>query len=70
MADAKRKAELYASAAGLKLGSVAWISEEPLYAPRPMIEANSFAAARAAVPISPGEDTLRMQITVGFEVAH
>jgi uncharacterized protein YggE len=35
-----------------------------------MIEANSFAAARAAVPISPGEDTLRMQITVGFEVAH
>jgi uncharacterized protein YggE len=70
MADAKRKAELYASAAGLTLGSVAWISEGPLYAPTPMIEANSFAAARAAVPISPGTDTLRMQITVGFDVAH
>jgi uncharacterized protein YggE len=70
MADAKRKAKLYASAAGLTLGSVAWISEEPLYAPTPMIEANSFSAARAAVPISPGEDSLRMQITVGFEVAH
>ena len=34
-----------------------------------MIQANSFAVARA-VPISPGEDTLRTQITVGFEVAH
>lgn len=70
MADAKRKAELYASAAGLTLGSVAWISEAPLYAPTPMIEANTFAAARAAVPISPGEDILRVQITVGFELAH
>jgi uncharacterized protein YggE len=70
VADAKRKAELYASAAGLTLGNVAWISEEPLYAPAPMIQATSFAAARAAVPISPGEDTLRMQIMVGFEVAH
>jgi uncharacterized protein YggE len=51
------------------LGSVAWISEEPLYAPTAMAGA-SFAPARAAVPISPGEDTLRMQITVGFEIAH
>jgi uncharacterized protein YggE len=68
-ADAKRKAELYASAAGLSLGAVAWISEEPFFAPTPMIQANSFAVARA-VPISPGEDTLRTQITVGFEVAH
>jgi uncharacterized protein YggE len=67
-ADAKRKAELYASAAGLALGGVAWISEEPLYAPTPMIQANSLAVTRA-VPISPGEDTLRTQITVGFEVA-
>jgi uncharacterized protein YggE len=70
MADAKRKAELYATAAGLTLGSVAWISEQPLFAPAPMIEANTFAAARSAVPISPGEDILRTQITVGFEVAH
>ncbi len=70
MADAKRKAELYASAAGLTLGSVAWISEAPLYAPTPMIEANTFAATRAAVPISPGEDILRNRITVGFELAH
>jgi len=68
-ADAKRKAELYASAAGLGLGGVAWISEDPLYAPTPMVQANSFALARG-VPISPGEDTLRTQITVGFQVAH
>jgi uncharacterized protein YggE len=69
VADAKRKAELYATAAGLALGGVAWISEQPL-APTPLVEASSFAAPRPAVPISPGEDTLHARITVGFSVAH
>lgn len=67
IADAKRKAELYAQAAGLKLGGVAWITEEPAYAPpMPMLGARVMAAA-APVPIAPGEDTLRVQITIGFE---
>jgi hypothetical protein len=67
MADAKRKAELYAQAAGLKLGSVAWVTEEPAYVPpMPMLGARA-AVASAPVSIAPGEDTLRVQITVGFE---
>ena len=33
VADARRKAELYAHAAGLELGRVAWITEDPSYAP-------------------------------------
>src|SRR5215813_5802913 len=37
MADARRKAEVYAHAAGLTLGSVAWVTEDssaPLFAPK------------------------------------
>ena len=33
VADARRKAELYARAAGLELGRVVWITEDPSYAP-------------------------------------
>jgi len=70
VADARRKAEIYAQAAGLTLGSVAWITEEPAYAPpSPMGGVRMFSAG-APVPIAAGEDTLRVRITVGFEIAH
>jgi uncharacterized protein len=71
VADARRKAELYAQTAGLTLGSVAWITESPAYAPPgPMGGMRLFAAAATPVPIAAGEDTLSAQITVGFDVAH
>jgi uncharacterized protein len=62
--DAHRKAELYAKAAGSKLGHVIAISEEgSAPPPRPM------QALRAgAVPISPGEQTLRAAVTVSYEL--
>jgi uncharacterized protein len=69
LADARRKAELYAQAAGLKLGDVAWITEVPGYAPPSPTGAVRMLATSPAVPIASGEDTLRMEITVGFEVA-
>ena len=64
IADAHRKAELYAKAAGSKLGHVIAISEEgSAPPPRPM------QALRAgAVPISPGEQTLRAAVTVSYEL--
>ena len=64
MADAHRKAELYAKAAGGKLGRVVAISEEGSpQPPRPM------QALRAgAVPIAPGEQTLRAAVTVSYEL--
>lgn len=69
LADAQRKAALYAQSAGLKLRGVAWITEVPAYAPpSPMMAGRAYAAA--PVPISAGADTLSAQITVGFEVAH
>lgn len=67
LADARRKAELYAHAAGLTLGAVSWIIEEQISAPQPR-----FLGARvagASVPIAAGEDTLTVRVTVGFDVA-
>ncbi len=67
VADARRKAELYARAAGLELGRVAWITEEPSFAPTATMKALRAAGAMVApVPIAGGEDTLRVQITIGF----
>ena len=64
IADARRKAELYAKAAGAKLGHVVSISEEGTPPqPRPM------QAMRAgAVPIAPGEQTLRAIVSVSYEL--
>jgi uncharacterized protein YggE len=68
VADARRKAEVYANASGLRLGRVAWITEDTGIAPP--ITMRAPAASAAAVPIATGEDTLRVRITVGFEIAH
>ena len=65
IADARRKAELYATAAGMKVGRVMAISEEGS-APPP----RAFQALRAgaATPIAPGEQTLRAVVTVIYEL--
>jgi uncharacterized protein YggE len=70
VADARRKAELYARASGLTLGRVVWITEDPGYSPPMPMKAMQASAARAAsVPIAIGEDTLQARITVGFDIA-
>jgi uncharacterized protein YggE len=67
VADARRKAELYARAAGVTLGRVVLINENSSYAPfAKAVRSVSFAAA---APIATGEDTLRVDITVGFDIA-
>jgi uncharacterized protein len=64
IADARRKAELYAKAAGAKLGQVVSISEEGT-APQP----RAMQSVRAgAVPIAPGEQTLRAIVSVSYEL--
>jgi hypothetical protein len=68
LADARRKASLYAQSAGLKLGDVAWVTEVPSYGSTMPMAGRAYAAA-APVPISAGADTLNVQITVGFEAA-
>jgi uncharacterized protein len=68
VADARRKADIYASAAGIKLGAVAFITEDSGFVP-PIAGVAPRALAARAVPISTGEDTLRVSITVGFQIA-
>lgn len=63
IADARRKAELYAKAAGAKLGRVVSISEEG--APAPPHPVATMRAA--AVPVAPGEQTLRATVSVSYE---
>jgi len=65
IADARRKAELYAAAAGMKVGRVMAISDEGATPqPRPY----QALRAGAAAPIAPGEQTLRAVVTVSFEL--
>jgi uncharacterized protein len=70
IADARHKAELYARAAGVNLGPVVWITEDVgsgnvILSPL----AKRAAAPAMAVPIAPGEDTIRIAVTVGFDLA-
>src|SRR6266536_5054416 len=70
IADARRKAEVYAHASGIQLGRVEWISEDSGFAPPVPTRAQGASAAMAApVPIASGEDTLRVRVTVGFDIA-
>jgi uncharacterized protein len=70
IADARRKAEVYTHASGLRLGQVKWIIEDGgVVLPVPMRAQAGSASMAAPVPIATGEDTLRVKITVGFEIA-
>ncbi len=65
IADARRKAELYAQAAGAKLGRVIAITDEGATPPpRPVMQ----ALRAGAVPVAPGEQTLRASVTVSYEL--
>jgi uncharacterized protein YggE len=65
IADARRKAMLYAQAAGAKLGPVVSIVEEGATSPpRPPM-----ATLRVAVPVAPGERELRAVVSVSYELA-
>jgi uncharacterized protein len=68
-ADARRKAELYARAAGVNLGRVAWITESSNYRALPTDIDDVRSKLAPAPPIQSGEETLQAVITVGFEIA-
>ncbi len=64
IADAHRKAELYAQAAGAKIGRVVTIIDEGATPPYPAMK----ALRAGAVPIAPGEQTLRAAVSVSYEL--
>ena len=70
VADARRKAELYAAAAGVTLGKVRSIAEQSGFAvpmPMPMAEA-SLSKAAAPVPIAGGEVSVTANVTIVYEI--
>jgi uncharacterized protein YggE len=69
VADARRKAEIYAKAAGVALGAPLSISEEG--APQPVFRAKMaapVAAAAAPTPIAQGEETLSVSVAVTWAI--
>lgn len=68
MADALRKAKLYAEAAGVSVGRVLDIAEDNVRIPRPRMIQAAKMDARAAVPISPGEQRVSATVTVVYQM--
>jgi uncharacterized protein YggE len=66
VADARRKAEIYAKAAGVTLGAPLSISEEGS-APRPVFRAK-MAAEMAAAPVAQGEEALSISVNVSWAI--
>ena len=65
-ANARRKAEIYAKAAGVTLGDPIRIGEGNLAHPVPMMRRAS--AEFAAAPVAPGEETLRVTVAVSWAI--
>ncbi|MBB4916035.1 SIMPL domain-containing protein [Streptosporangium saharense] len=63
-ADARTRAEQYASLAGRELGRVVTISEESVTPPRPVAYGAGFAAEKASV--SPGQQTVSVSVRVVY----
>ena len=66
MVNAKRRAELYATAASAQLGNVLTISENVNGGPHPMSMARS--AVAGAVPIEAGTRTLTVEVHVTYSL--
>ena len=66
VADARRKAEIYARAAGVTLGAPISISEEG--SPVPMQFRKMAGAMSAAAPVAQGEETLAVTVSVSWAI--
>jgi uncharacterized protein len=69
VADARRKAEIYASAGGAKIGRLMVLTEESGVRPPVAFAARAYApGGSAATPIEAGEEKLRVTVTAQFEL--
>jgi len=66
IADARRKAEIYAKAAGVTLGEPISISEE--VAPVPIFRGKAAAPMAAGAPVAQGEETLSVTVSVSWAI--
>jgi uncharacterized protein YggE len=69
IADARRKAEIYANAAGVTLGAPLSISEGGNLLPyRRMAVGMAAMAAASPVPVAQGEETLQVTVNVSWAI--
>jgi uncharacterized protein len=68
IADARRKAEIYANAAGVTLGAPLSISEGSALPSRRMAVGMAAMAAAAPVPVAQGEETLQVTVNVSWAI--
>ena len=68
VADARRKAELYAKAAGVTLGAPISISEDGANPPPAPMMLRKAAADFASAPVAQGEEVLRVNVSVSWEI--
>jgi len=67
IADARRKAEIYAKAAGVTLGEPIGISEET-GSPGPLFRSKMAAPMAAGAPVAQGEETLSVTVSVTWAI--
>jgi hypothetical protein len=67
VADARRKAEIYARAAGVTLGAPISISEEGAPSPAPYYRKMT-ASLGASAPVAQGEETLSVTVSVSWAI--
>jgi uncharacterized protein YggE len=70
VADARRKAEIYAKAAGVALGAPLSISEENSFGPRPLRRPGAMydMPPTSSVPVAQGEETLQVTVNVSWAI--
>ena len=68
IADARRKAEIYAKAAGVTLGAPLSISEEGAPGAMPFRKMAVGFAAASPTPVAQGEETLRVTVNVSWAI--
>jgi uncharacterized protein YggE len=67
VADARRKAEIYAKAAGVTLGEPLSLSEEG-QGPQPVFRGKVAAPMAITAPVAPGEETLSVSVSVSWAI--
>lgn len=68
MADAQRRAQVYAEAAGVRIGKPVRIEEQAGGRPVPYPVARMEAAAAPSVPVAPGEQTFAVTVSVSYAI--
>lgn len=67
VADAQQKAQVFAQAAGVKLGRVIYIRDTPMGGPRPVMAMRQMASA-GAVPIAAGEQEIEASVSITYGI--